>query len=134
MNRNVFTYGSLMFAEVWSLVVEGSHASIAATLRHHARYAIRYETYPGMVDERDASVSGVLHLDVDAADLVRLDRFEGDDYERKTVEVVDGDGVARTADTYVYRCVDRLLPAAWEPDSFALRRFIETYCRDRLDP
>ena len=44
------------------------------------------------------------------------------------------DGATRPAHTYVYRHGDRLLDAPWEPDAFAMQRFIETYCRDRLDP
>ena len=133
MTRNVFTYGSLMFADVWGRVVAGGYRPIDASLEHHARFAIAGETYPGMVALRDARVAGVVYLDVDADDLERLDRFEGDDYRREPIVVACADGTTRPADTYVYRRVERLLEAPWEPDAFAMQRFIETYCRDRLD-
>lgn len=132
--KHVFTYGSLMFADVWSRVVAADYASIGATLDAHARFDVVDQTYPGMVPRADASVAGVLHLDVDDADVERLDRFEGDDYRRTTVLVECADGTQRHADTYVYLHRDRLLPSRWEPDRFALQRFLETYCRDRLDP
>ena len=131
---HVFTYGSLMFAEVWSLVVAGRYASVAATLGGHARHAIRDETYPGMVVSTSGSVAGVLYLDVDAADLERLDRFEGEDYRRTVVTVASVDGVAYRAGTYVYRRPDRLLDEAWRPEAFALQTFLDTYCPGRVDP
>ena len=129
-SRHVFTYGSLMFAPVWSIVVEGVYRSLAATLVDHARQAVVAQDYPGMVPRPGATVSGVVYLDVDAADLARLDRFEGDDYRRESVEVMSGDGSAVTAETYVYLPTERLLPAPWEPGAFALQRFLDTYCRD----
>ena len=42
--------------------------------------------------------------------------------------------VVRTAETYLYAAVDRLLSDAWQVDAFAMQRFIDTYCRDKLDP
>ena len=132
MSRAIFTYGSLMFPEVWSRVVAGQYGSSAATLGDHARFAVRDQIYPGMVPARGSQVVGVLYLDVDDEDVEALDRFEGDDYRREAIEVVCADGSSRAAHTYVYRLADRLLDASWEPASFAMQRFLETYCRDRL--
>ena len=133
MKRHVFTYGSLMFPEVWSLVVAGTHRCVEARLDDHVRHAIHGETYPGMVPAVGSQVAGILHLDVDEADLERLDRFEGEDYRRETVDVVTNEGSTR-ADAYLYLLHDRLSASAWEPDAFAMERFIATYCRDHLDP
>lgn len=130
---HVFTYGSLMFDAVWSRVVQGRYASIEGSIEGHGRFAIDGEDYPGMVPRADARVAGVLYLDVDDVDLTRLDQFEGDDYRREVVTVTASDGVAREAQTYVYLRAERLLASAWEPDAFAMQRFLETYCRDRLD-
>jgi gamma-glutamylcyclotransferase (GGCT)/AIG2-like uncharacterized protein YtfP len=130
--RNVFTYGSLMFADVWTRVVVGRYRSVVATLMDHARFAVVEQSYPGMVSSIGAKVDGVLHLDVDEADVVRLDHFEGDDYSRTSIALICADGVTRDADTYVYRLADRLLPAPWDPDAFAMDHFIATYCRDKL--
>ena len=134
MSRHVFTYGSLMFDAVWSLVVAERYRSMAARLDGHVRHAIAGEDYPGMVARADQRVDGVMYLDVADVDLARLDRFEGDDYRRASLVVACADGVDREAETYVYLPVDRLLPTPWEPDAFALDRFIATYCRDRTGP
>jgi gamma-glutamylcyclotransferase (GGCT)/AIG2-like uncharacterized protein YtfP len=134
MSRHVFTYGSLMFPEVWTLVVTGRYRSIAGTLAGHGRFAVAGQTYPGMIAAADERVVGVLHLDVDDADLARLDDFEGDDYRRVTVSVDCADGTTRASETYLYLRQDRLLPSAWDPEAFAMDRFIATYCRDKLGP
>ena len=134
MSRHVFTYGSLMFANVWSRVVKGRYAAIGGRVEHHGRFAIDGVDYPGMVARDGAEVAGVLYLDIDDDDLRRLDQFEGVDYRRDVVTVTATDGVVREAETYVYLRGDRLLDAAWEPEAFALQRFLETYCRDRFDP
>lgn len=129
----MFTYGSLMFPEVWTRVVAGDYRAVVGSLEHHARFAIDGETYPGVVARSDVRVDGVLYLDVSDDDVARLDAFEGDDYLRGRVEIACSDGTVRPAEVYVYRLVDRLLPSPWEPESFAMQRFMETYLRDRLD-
>ena len=134
MSRHVFTYGSLMFDAVWSRVIEGTYARVDGNVDRHRRFAIAGEDYPGMVPRDDSKVAGVLYLDVDEGDLRRLDRFEGDDYRRVAVAVAGADGNVRDAETYLYLRTDRLLATSWEPDRFAMQRFLETYCRDRFDP
>ena len=134
MNRHVFTYGSLMFAPVWTRVVTGRYRDICGTLDGHRRFAVRDQDYPGIIEADGARVDGVLYLDVDGADLVRLDRFEGDEYRRGAVTVACADGVLREAETYLYLPHDRLRDVPWEPGAFALDRFLATYCQDRLGP
>ena len=133
MSKNVFTYGSLMFPEVWTRVVVGDYRSVRARLEGHARFEVRDQSYPGMVAQAGSSVEGVLYLDVGDADFARLDHFEGDDYARASIEVACEDGIARAAETYVYRLRDRLLNTLWQADRFAMQRFLDTYCRDKLD-
>ncbi len=133
MSTNIFTYGSLMFPEVWTRVVAGDYRSVRARLDGHARFEVRDQTYPGMVAQPGASVEGVLYLDVDDADLARLDHFEGDDYLRASLALACDDGVARGAQTYLYRLTDCLLKTSWQPEAFAMQRFLDTYCRDKLD-
>jgi gamma-glutamylcyclotransferase (GGCT)/AIG2-like uncharacterized protein YtfP len=129
---NVFTYGSLMFPEVWTRVVAGSYRAVRATVGDHARFMVAEQDYPGMVARSGAQVAGVLYLDVDEADVARLDHFEGDDYRRATLALVDAEGIAHRGDAYLYLPTERLLTTAWEPDAFAMERFIATYCRDKL--
>jgi gamma-glutamylcyclotransferase (GGCT)/AIG2-like uncharacterized protein YtfP len=129
---HVFTYGSLMFPEVWQRVVRGSYRSAVGSVDGCRRHAIAGEIYPGMVREAGSSVRGVVHFDVDSADLLALDLFEGQDYVRETVEVRLENGETVLAGAYFYRHRNRLLDEPWEPDAFQMQRFIDTYCRERL--
>jgi gamma-glutamylcyclotransferase (GGCT)/AIG2-like uncharacterized protein YtfP len=127
---NVFTYGSLMFAEVWSRVVTGRYRSVDGTLRDHARHAVRDQDYPGMIELPGAVTEGLVYFDVSDEDLERLDRFEGDDYRRAVVTVVGIDGVTYPCGTYLYLPHERLLDTPWQPEAFAMNHFLATYCRD----
>ncbi len=130
MTSNVFTYGSLMFDEVWSRVVEGRYRAVDGKLRDHARHAVDGQDYPGMVHRPGASVDGIVWCDVGAADLERLDRFEGADYRRDTVPVACSDGMTRLCGAYVYLSEERLADRPWLPEAFAMERFLATYCAD----
>jgi gamma-glutamylcyclotransferase (GGCT)/AIG2-like uncharacterized protein YtfP len=132
MTAHVFTYGSLMFAEVWQRVVRGDYRFVSAVLDGHARYEIAGETYPGMVPQAGAAVRGVLYFDVAPEDMAALDAFEGSEYRRETVNVRQEQGGMLSADTYLYLPRHKLSPAAWEPERFQMQRFIGSYVRERL--
>ena len=138
MSTHVFTYGSLMFAPVWQRVVRGTYRSAAATLPQHRRFALADDTYPGMVPEPDAEVAGVVYFDVAPADLQALDHFEGEEYRRISapVRLVPPNAgalpITVMAETYLFEAVHRLSVLPWEPDAFALQRFLDSYCSDRL--
>jgi gamma-glutamylcyclotransferase (GGCT)/AIG2-like uncharacterized protein YtfP len=125
---HVFTYGSLMFASVWRRVVRGHCQSVKAVLAGHARFAIDGESYPGIMARTGTSVEGVLYLEADADDVMRLDAFEGSDYRRTAVRVQLPDGSQTAAQTYLYNFPHRFLSAAWHAEEFNIRRFLETYC------
>ena len=133
MTKNVFTYGSLMFDEVWRRVVRGNYRRADASLADHERRAVRGETYPGLIAAPGASVAGVVHLDVDAADLARLDEFEGAPYERRSV-MLDVSGQPVPAEVYVFRDPARLEPAPWDVGLFeraGIHEFLSNYCAPR---
>ena len=132
MLTNVFTYGSLMFPEVWGRVVRGAYKAAPATLHGYARFAIVGETYPGMIERPGGSVQGIVYFDVDAGDLAALDAFEGADYRRALVDAVMEDSVSAPVATYLYLPATRLSPRPWLPEAFQMQRFLETYCRDKL--
>ncbi len=111
---HVFTYGSLMFDPVWCRVVAGRYAAVAARADGVRRHAVRGETYPGAVLAAGASIEGRLYLDVDDADLARLDDFEGPDYRRIVVPTQSTDGTVREAGLYLYLPTDRLLSDDWD--------------------
>lgn len=129
---HVFTYGSLMFPEVWRRVVRGEYRSLTARLDGHARFAIEGETYPGMVARDGAWVEGMLYFDVSPADIGALDAFEGSEYRRDTVDVVLASGERVEAGTYIYLLPQKLSGSPWLPEAFQMERFIGSYCREKL--
>ncbi len=129
---HIFTYGSLMFPEVWTRVVRGGYRSAPARLDGFARFAIRDETYPGMVPMARGSVQGVLYFDVAAEDVAALDAFEGEQYRRDTVHVTPDAGEVLVAGAYIYLLPENLSESPWRPEAFRMARFLETYCRDKL--
>ena len=132
MSTNVFTYGSLMFAPVWERVVRGRYRHAKAVLERHARFALVDDTYPGMVSAADGSVSGVVYFDVDGPDLAALDHFEGNEYRRTDVQLRLHDDTPLAAQTYLFEALGRLSDQPWDPERFAMDRFLDSYCRDKL--
>ncbi len=132
MSVHVFTYGSLMFPQVWQRVVRGDYRSAVARLDGHARFEIAGETYPGMVVRPGASVDGVLYFDVSPADVAALDAFEGEEYRRDRVRVALFSGEIVDAATYLYLPHQKLSDSPWLPEAFQMERFIGSYCREKL--
>ena len=93
---HVFTYGTLMFAEVWKAVVGRKFETIQGTAAGYAIYRVRGTVYPAMTTASETSiVPGLVYLDVDAESIARLDRFEGPHYERLEIAIDCADGIAR---------------------------------------
>lgn len=120
----VFTYGSLMFAPVWERVVGGRYRSLPARLHDYVRLAVRGASYPGIVEREGAQVDGLLYLDVDPADLDRLDAFEGSEYARRDLVVSLPDGSQNTAAAYVYLLPAKLDEHEWDPARFDCAAFL----------
>lgn len=118
---HVFTYGSLMFPEVWQTVVGGEFATVEGAVAGYSVFRVRDAVFPGIIAAADECVvRGLVYLDVDPASFDRLDRFEDDFYERRTLSIDCGDGQRRTADAYVvpanYRHV--LTAEPWDSATF----------------
>lgn len=126
---NVFTYGSLMFPEVWRRVAGVSSTGCPARLAGYRRFAVRGRTFPGIVPEATARVDGVVYRDVPPEAVARLDVFEDEMYERLNLPVtLSGGGVLR-CEAYVVTDPYRhwLGAADWDPAVFErdhLRRFL----------
>ena len=136
-SMRVFTYGSLMYRQVWDRVVSGAHEAENGTIRGYARRRILSEVYPALLrGPSESTVRGVLYLDVSASDLAALDRFEGegDAYLRIQVPVELDDGKLLNAWTYLYLHPERVEGSLWDAERFEaedLHHFLNTYCRDR---
>jgi gamma-glutamylcyclotransferase (GGCT)/AIG2-like uncharacterized protein YtfP len=130
---HLFTYGSLMFNEVWSSLVRTDCCSSPATLHGYKRSAMLNESYPGIFQGRtDDSVQGVVYFDLTESDLQLLDDFEGEYYSRDTLQLSLPDKSGCEAEAYVIReCYQSLLTdMPWSPEDFSknqLHSFIKKY-------
>lgn len=129
--KNIFVYGSLMFEPVWNRVVSGKYSKIEGQLFGYARFGIKDEHYPGLV-EQPGLVDGVIWLEVSETDIEKLDRFEGEYYRRHQVFVADSHDRCLDCETYVitddYRHLLDNQP--WDADQFLeqhLQSFIDEY-------
>ena len=127
---HLFTYGSLMFEDVWNRLVKGNYLSQKATLQGYARRSVKEEVYP-VIFQADELVEGVVYYDINEEDMAILDTFEGEYYERKEVELL-------VKDERVHACVyvlkekhfDVIDPNHWSEALFAtegIQRFLENY-------
>lgn len=121
MNTSVFTYGSLMFDEVWQRVVRGHYRKCTAVLWGYRLCPLRNEMFPAIVQGgADDQVSGFLYSHINAQDLLRLDNFEGDYYRRETVMVSTANQQQCAALVYVLRdeFLDVLGDGVWDAKQF----------------
>ncbi|MFN3305354.1 MAG: gamma-glutamylcyclotransferase family protein [Roseateles sp.] len=116
-----FTYGSLMWADIMARVCGREFSAEPATLAGHRRHPVRGQDYPGLRAAPGGVVPGRLYRDVDAQAWVRLDAFEGEEYERVAVRVALADGSTLPAQVYRFRdaFAQRLLPGDWDAAAFA---------------
>jgi gamma-glutamylcyclotransferase (GGCT)/AIG2-like uncharacterized protein YtfP len=127
---HVFTYGTLMFPEVWQAVVGRQFTTVEATAAGYAIYRVRDAVFPGIIaaGERE-TVRGVVYLDVDPDSLARLDLFEDDFYCRQTLSLTCNDGQRRAADAYVVPKENGhvLTAETWQPDRFVSSGGLTTF-------
>lgn len=127
-----FAYGSLIFREVMTSVTGRHFESVTASLDGYARYLVQDTTYPGLIESTPDSVQGALYADLDADAYRLLDRFEGEYYERRRVQVTAKLGSMFDAETYVFRQEHQhlLTREPWDGDVFRrhhLRSFLASY-------
>ena len=114
---NVFTYGSLMYPEVFGPVTLASPRCHRARLDGWSRHAIRARTYPAAGPASGASIEGVLWME-----------FEGDEYVRQQVFVTLPDGERVNAQIYRWLDSASLLPSDWSSDTFE-RHYLSDFFR-----
>jgi hypothetical protein len=100
--QHLYTYGTLQVAAIIEHIVGRPLSGVPARLEGYARFRVRGRVYPAIVAAAGSEVPGVLYTGLDAAELERLDFYEGDLYERREVAVWAG-AVAQRAATYVLR-------------------------------
>lgn len=98
---SIFTYGSLMFHDVWSVLVKGNYTSQKATLAHYTRRCVKNDEYP-VIFKGGENVEGVVYTNISNEDMAILDAFEGEFYQRITVDVQTQTQIIQ-ADVYVLK-------------------------------
>ena len=129
---DVFTYGTLMSPDIMMRVSGCSPDSCIAHLHGFRRSRVKGEEYPGIRENAEAVVQGLLYLNVPEAAGERLDIFEGEMYERRQVKVQTEGGFEKSAVTYVFRpgYDDLLTENPWEFEEFLVsgkKRFEDRY-------
>jgi len=92
MEAGLFTFGSLMDPHVMEAVTGCRFASRMARLEDHRAVLLSGECFPGLTARPGASSEGRLYAEIDPASWILLDRFEGDYYQRHTLEVITETG------------------------------------------
>lgn len=127
---NVFTYGSLMYPDVWERVVRGKYRSVRGTVHGFRRLCVRDEEYPALIiDKRASPVEGRIYFDVAADDIALLDAFETTQYARVSVAVTV-DHTPVVADAYLFLEIERVTDRDWDPAAFereGMQKFLATY-------
>jgi gamma-glutamylcyclotransferase (GGCT)/AIG2-like uncharacterized protein YtfP len=128
---NVFTYGSLMYPQVWDRVVRGRYRSVSARVSGYRRLAVRDESYPGVVARAGSVVDGRLYFDVSDEDLARLDAFETDEYHRQEVQaqLLEPGGGTVGAQLYVFLRAELLSGQDWDADRFVREQLADFVAR-----
>ena len=129
--RNIFVYGTLMYDEIWGIIIQGKHKKTAAQLNGYKRLKIKNEEYPGVI-KGEGMVSGYVRFDLDETSVARLDDFEADVYERVEECVQDENGQDIEVDVYRIRDQDKAILEEhdWDLSNFenaGLKKFRRNY-------
>jgi gamma-glutamylcyclotransferase (GGCT)/AIG2-like uncharacterized protein YtfP len=118
--KDLFAYGTLMCDDIMRSVAGCALSHTHAVLRGYRRYAVRGEDYPALVAGGGGLVEGVLYHDIPDTAWLRLDRFEGEMYERRFVDVLLTDGRTESVYAYIIRpeFEGRLESTEWDFEAF----------------
>lgn len=129
---HVFTYGSLMYPEIFEQVTGALPQSVLATAHHWRRHSLAGRTYPGALPDStgQSTIEGVLWLNVSSLAISALDRFEGQEYRRVGIEVTTSDGDKFQANIYQWLLPSQILWDAWCKEDFEQnhrQNFVQTH-------
>lgn len=118
----LFCYGTLQFPAVLQEVTGGHFNAVTAVLHDYACYVVSRQVYPGIIAQSGAQTAGLVYAGIGDAHLKKLDRFEGDLYERIRVCVNDNAGNSLQAWTYGIAPQHRrqLTTIPWSRENFEL--------------
>ena len=118
----LFVYGTLMVPEVVRRLLGHELHMRPARLGGFSRFRVKEAVYPGIiVGAADDFVDGQLLSGMTQADWETLDRYEGNEYARRSVQVLGVDGEELLADAYVFKHPGFLTDEPWD-DSDVLNK------------
>jgi gamma-glutamylcyclotransferase (GGCT)/AIG2-like uncharacterized protein YtfP len=119
----LFTYGTLMLPEVMEIVGGAGLRGEPARIAGFRCRALRGTVYPGLLPEQGVVTPGVLWRGLDERALARVDRFEGELYERRSALAEREGEAACEAWVYVLRPAGQglVLDAPWDEADFRAR-------------
>lgn len=92
-----------------------------AVLFDHIRLRLRDLDYPGVVPRQDSQVEGMLVHGISEQQMLRLDMFEGEEYQRMEVEVQEiGSQAWSICHVYIFTDQSQLLTTLWSFEQFQL--------------
>ncbi|MFY0651281.1 MAG: gamma-glutamylcyclotransferase [Cyclobacteriaceae bacterium] len=116
----IFFYGTLMNPDVYRAVTGKELIAEDARLEGYQIYTLKERVYPGIMPSPSASVMGFFKKIVES-ELDRLDWFEGNEYERRIVKIIDHKEHKLASWVYVLKeeCQDILDGEGWDYEFFA---------------
>jgi gamma-glutamylcyclotransferase (GGCT)/AIG2-like uncharacterized protein YtfP len=131
--HDLFTYGSLMCEDIMAEVADARLRCTPAILAGYRRFLVKDEPYPGVVAEATGVVAGRVYHDITPEGWLRLDRFEGEMYNRRPVSVRYENGSHGLVHCYIFRpeFSHRLTATEWDYAAFlkfGKALFQQQYC------
>lgn len=130
MKARLFCYGTLQNDAIFSAITGVTPARQSAVLHGYACYRVKRALYPGVMVSGQGLVPGTLYHGLNPGAINKLDRYEGDLYERQQLRVITDEGQPITAWVYVIKrdCRHLLTRDTWlyeEYESLFLERFFD---------
>ena len=102
MAEKLFVYGSLQSPGVLKVLLGRIPRRRRAKLNGYTRFRVPGRRYPGINEEGGSCVDGSLLSDLTVSETVLLDRFEGEEYLKRKVEVFEEEYRDERVDAYAY--------------------------------
>lgn len=130
MTGRLFCYGTLRFEAIVRAAIGRVPNNHAATAAGYACYAVNGRPYPALVAEQGAVASGLLYEGLTMEEFLKLDDYEGPEYDRRRILVEDIDGGRANAWGYIWKRQYRsqLRPERWDINTFE-RRDLPVYLK-----
>lgn len=106
--------------------IRNLHTFTPAILEDYCRHRVQFADYPAAVPEKGHQIRGIYVTGLTDANMEKLDYFEGQEYERRTVKVQvlehEGDkeipGPTKSASVYVFLKLNELEKREWDFEEF----------------